>query len=72
MAKKSILFKFGEKLRKLRKQKGWSQRDLAKRAGVSRGYLSVIESKRPPDVTVDVIQKLAKAFRIPISDLLRF
>ena len=72
MTKKSILFKFGERLRKLRKQKGWSQRELAKRAGISRGYLSVIEGKRPPDVTVDVIQKMAKALRMPISDLLRF
>lgn len=39
---------FGERIRTLRKQKGWTQRDLAGKAGIDFTYLSKIENDKEP------------------------
>ena len=72
MPKKNIRFRFGERVRKLRRQKGRSQRVLAKQAGISRSYLQKIEGNNPPGVTVDTIAKIARGFEISASQLLKF
>jgi len=61
---------FGKGVRKFRILFGWTQADLAKRAGISRSYLQRIESKNPPDISIDIIGKLARAFRNPPWKLL--
>lgn len=51
--------------------KGWSQEDLAKKAGVSTCSISFLENckKKPRDITV---VKIGKALKIDIKDLLDF
>jgi transcriptional regulator with XRE-family HTH domain len=47
------------------------QKDLAENLGVSPSYLSEIESGKK-QVTVELLQKYADHFRIPVSSLLYF
>ena len=68
---KTIREKFGEKVRELRQTKGWSQEELAFRAGIHRNYLGGIErGERNP--ALDNIAAIAKALGVEPSDLLQF
>lgn len=59
----------GEKVAKIRKDQGLSQRSLAKMSGVAQPTISAIESstKAPSTVTISMI---AKALKVQASDLL--
>lgn len=60
---------FGENLANLRKQKGWSQDDLANNFDLSRQAISKWENDQSkPDV--ENVQKISKAFGINIDELL--
>ncbi|WP_432477203.1 helix-turn-helix transcriptional regulator [Nocardioides sp. GXQ0305] len=59
---------FGDQVRRLRSEAGWTQEQLAERAGVHRSYLAAVEvGGRNP--TLDVIVKLANALHVPVRDL---
>ncbi|AIF53685.1 helix-turn-helix domain-containing protein [Pelosinus sp. UFO1] len=52
-----------------RKAKGWSQKELSDKAGVSQTFISELEAgKKQP--TVLIAQKLATALGITLSELL--
>jgi transcriptional regulator with XRE-family HTH domain len=56
-------------LRRLRQEKGWSQEELAFRAGVDRSYISQLETADYA-ATVTMIGKLAEALKVePIEFL---
>jgi transcriptional regulator with XRE-family HTH domain len=56
--------KIGNTVRKLRKQKGITQMELARECNISQTYLSQIENDtRNP--TVDVLEGISKALDIP-------
>jgi len=60
---------FGENLINLRKQKGWSQDDLAENLNLSRQAISKWENDTSkPDI--DNIKKISKVFSVTIDDLL--
>lgn len=59
---------FGDKIRKIRKQNGISQEELASRAGLHRTYMSDIE-RGSRNVSIKNIEKIAKALGVPIKDL---
>ena len=60
---------FGENLINLRKQKGWSQDDLADNLNLSRQAISKWENDTSkPDI--DNIEKISKIFSVTIDDLL--
>lgn len=60
---------FGENLINLRKQKGWSQDDLANNLNLSRQAISKWENDTSkPDI--DNIEKISKVFSVTIDDLL--
>ena len=60
---------FGENLTNLRRQKGWSQDDLANNLDLSRQAISKWENETSkPDI--DNIKKISKIFSIKIDDLL--
>ena len=60
---------FGENLINLRKQKGWSQDDLADNLNLSRQAISKWENDTSkPDI--DNIKKISKVFSVTIDDLL--
>lgn len=70
MRKQSTRFRFGKRVKELRIKRGWSQKELARRATISERYLQRIESKQPPDVTIDTISKLAKTLKLTAWNLL--
>ena len=56
---------YGRSIRICRAARGLSQKALAVRAGVSAGYLSLLEAgKRNP--TADVLEKISIALKIPL------
>ncbi len=65
-----ILFKFGENVRKVRKEKGLSQEELAFKAGLHRTYIGMIE-RAEKNITLINIQKISNALNTPIVDLLK-
>lgn len=59
---------FGNKLRKIRKEQGLSQEKLSFKSGLHRTYIGAIE-RGEQNVSVDNIEKLAKALKISSKDL---
>lgn len=59
--------KFGIKIKRMRSEKGWSQEKLALNAGLDRTYVPGIE-KGKRNVSIEVIEKLAIAFKIEIRE----
>lgn len=66
--KKTILLKFGQKVREERLKQGLSQEALAAKAGVHRTYIGMIE-RGEKNITLVNIEKIAKALGISISEL---
>ncbi len=67
--KEELLIKFGERIKTLRKERGWSQEKLAEETGFHRTYIGMIErgERNPSLININVF---AKAFSINISELL--
>ncbi len=71
MAKMAIQKRFGERVRELRAAKGFSQEELAFRAGIHWSYLSGIERGiRNP--ALKNITKIADALGVSLSKLFSF
>ena len=62
--------KIGEKIKLLRIEKGWSQEKLALNADLDRTYIPSIE-KGERNVSITVVQKIADAFEVEISELFK-
>ena len=60
----------GRRVKRLRKAKGFSQRDLADRAKVTQGLIHQLETGVIQDVRSQVVVKLAKALGVPVTELL--
>jgi len=58
------------RIRTLREQRGWTKRVLAEKAQISYGYLWRLEAARQ-DPTLTVLEKLAKALKVPVGELIR-
>ncbi len=65
---KTILEKFGQKVREERLKQNPSQEELAAKAGVHRTYIGMIE-RAEKNITLSNIYKVAQALEISISDL---
>ncbi|OMH32643.1 LexA family transcriptional regulator [Motiliproteus sp. MSK22-1] len=59
----------GERIRALRKERGWTQRELASRISISRGRVGQIEKDPTADVKAPTLLSLAKAFNCHLSEL---
>lgn len=59
---------FWEKIRKLRKQKWYSQEAFAAKCKVHRTHMGLIENGKT-NITLDNIEKIAKALKLGIKDL---
>lgn len=62
---------FRRRVRDVRIKYGWTQSQLAKHAGISRSYVQSIESNQPPNITLDIMDKIARALKATCSDLAR-
>ena len=56
-------------MKRLRKERGWSQEALAAEAGLDRTYISGIE-RRVKNPTITVVERVAKALACGLGDLL--
>lgn len=60
----------GARIAHLRRERGWSQLELASRADLHRPYVTGIETgARNP--TVDVLVRLANALHVPLVELFK-
>ena len=59
----------GKRIRELRRQRGISLRDLARRSGVSKAYLSQLENDPDRKPSVDVVLRVAAALGVGLADL---
>ena len=60
----------GDRIRQRRADTGLSAAELARRAAISKGYLSVIERGGSVRPSADVLARLATALGTTIADLL--
>ena len=59
-------------IRELGEAKGqMTQRDLARRAGVTPGYIAQLEMGQKKNPSLLVLRRLAKALKVPLVELLR-
>lgn len=65
----STMNKLGEQIRRLRKERDWTQRGLAKRSGIDRGYLASIETGKVANPSATIFLALARAFNIHPEEL---
>lgn len=68
MATRSVKSRFGTRLRNLRNERGYSQEELAERAGLHRNYVGGVE-RGERNVALENIVKLAKALAVKPSEL---
>jgi transcriptional regulator with XRE-family HTH domain len=66
----SVLVRFGNRVRELRKKKGLSQEALALESGLDRSYVGGVE-RGERNISLENIEKLARALDVHPSELLR-
>ena len=69
MAKKDILKRFGERVRELRSEAGWSQEEFAAECGMDRTYVGGIE-RGERNLALRNIEKIADTLELTISELM--
>lgn len=57
------------KVRECREEKGLSQEELSKKAGVSRAIISGLETGKTVVTTTDTLSKIAVALEKPVSEI---
>jgi len=68
-SRERLLAAFGRVVRQLRRERGWSQEDLADRVGIDRTYMGGVErGERNPGLVN--IARIATALEVPMSRLL--
>jgi XRE family transcriptional regulator, regulator of sulfur utilization len=60
----------GQRIRRLRKSKGWSQYVLAREAGISREHIRRLEAGES-DPTLGMLTKLSRALGVTLVDLVK-
>jgi len=68
--KHNILKRFSDKVRKLRKSKGWTQEELAVRTGLHRTYIGSIE-RGERNVSLINVEKIADALGVSVEALVK-
>lgn len=66
-----ILKEFGNRIRELRKEKNWSQEQLAAQSNFHRTYIGMIE-RGERNISLQNIKRFAEVFGMSIDNLLKF
>lgn len=57
----------GEKIRHLRRDRHWTLKQLEERSRISASYISALEKGQRPTPSFDCIQRLCRAFGVPLD-----
>jgi transcriptional regulator with XRE-family HTH domain len=60
----------GATIRKIREERGLTQQQVAERASITQGYLALLESGERENPSLDIVRRLARALKVPLTDLL--
>lgn len=66
VAKPSV---FGIRMRRLREDRGWNQKELAERSGVDHGWINRLERGKGHNVSLDVARKIARVLGVSVDYL---
>jgi transcriptional regulator with XRE-family HTH domain len=58
-------------IRELRQKRGWTQTELARKAGVKQSVLSYIESGKTKHPRIDTLSAIASALGVSVQRLLK-
>lgn len=67
---KDVKASYAKRLRELRKEYGYTQQKVAELADVEYKHIQKLEGKKPCDVKLSTIEKIAGAFDMSISEFL--
>lgn len=68
MAKETLAREFGKLVRRLRKERGYSQEEFSFRVGLHQTYVSSVE-RGERNVTIQTADRIAKALDTTLTDL---
>jgi transcriptional regulator with XRE-family HTH domain len=57
-------------IKKLRNARGLTQEQVAEKAGVSKNYITMLETGTRKSPSLPVLKRLAKALGVPVTELL--
>jgi transcriptional regulator with XRE-family HTH domain len=63
-----LLVSLGDRIRKLRKSRGWTQSVMAERVGIDRSFLADVERGKR-NVSILNLEIIAKGFKVSLSQL---
>jgi transcriptional regulator with XRE-family HTH domain len=69
VSSENITARFGRRLQKLRKEKGWTQVQMADLIGIDRSYISDMERGKK-NICLPTLEVLAQGFGISMSKLI--
>lgn len=61
-----------KRVRELRKKAGYTQDKLSELTGIDYKYIQKIEGRNPPNLKIETVERLAKAFHLSLSKFLDF
>jgi transcriptional regulator with XRE-family HTH domain len=64
-----LLVRLGERIRKLRKKRGWTQVVMAEKIGLDRSFIADVERGKR-NISILNLELMAKGFKITLSQLL--
>jgi transcriptional regulator with XRE-family HTH domain len=64
-----LLVRLGDRIRKLRKARGWTQIEMAERVGIDRSFLADVERGKR-NLSILNLELIAQGFTISLSQLL--
>ena len=67
---RDVCITLGERIRLLRKERGWRQIDLAEEAGIHENYVSDLEQGRK-EVCLRTLHTIALAFDLKLAELFK-
>jgi len=65
-----LMERVGRNVKRLRRQRGWTQQSLADRVGIHQVYVAQIEGA-VKELSLEMLGRVARALRVPPAELLK-
>lgn len=63
-----LLIRLGNRIRKLRKTRGWTQAEMSEKVGIDRSFLADVERGKR-NISILNVELIAKGFKMSLSQL---